>query len=323
MPPSMARPTVPGFAERFLGRVPHRNSGFGRAEIFVHHRSPPVDHRALELRRAGRGTMNDEAQRRQVVTAAYLLRQPQQPHEHGRHHVHMGDAVARDQLQHVLGVEAGLEHDLTAVAERQHAVGIRRRMVHRAVHQDDLILPRLDAIGDAADARRGRDLFGPHRLAAHALGQACGARGVEHRCAADRRLRRRCVGVTPAVPVRCALGDLRQIGRDVERRGDFRRRLDHQQAEMVGQAARDLRQQVGVADQNVGAAVGQDIGDLLGFQMPVDRHHRAAQRRGGAGDLEQREIIAQHHGDGRAAAQAERPQSRRRPGDAGVNSRDS
>ena len=189
MPPSIARPTVPGLRERFLRRVPHRNSGFGRAEIFVHHRSPPVDHRALDLRRAGRGAMDDEAQRRQVVTALHLLRQPQQPHEHGRHHMHMGDAVARDQLQHILGIEARLEHDPAAVAERQHAVGVRRRMVHRAVHQDDLILVRLDAIGDAADARRGRDLFGPHRLAAHALRQPCGARGVEHRRAADRRLR--------------------------------------------------------------------------------------------------------------------------------------
>jgi len=74
--------------------------------------------------------------------------------------VHVGDAVARDQPQHVFGVEARLEHDPAAVAERQHAVGIRRRMVHRAVHQDDLILVRLDAIGDGADPRRCRDLLG-------------------------------------------------------------------------------------------------------------------------------------------------------------------
>ena len=162
-------------------------------------------------------------------------------------------------------------------------------------------------------------LFGPHRLAAHALGQACGARGIEHRRAADRRLRRRRVAVAPASQSVAPSGICVSAGCDVERRGDFRRRLDHQQAQIAGQAACDLRQQVGVADQNFGAAVGQDIGDFLGLQMPVDRHHRAAQRRRGAGDLEQREIIAQHHGDRRAALQAERPQSRRRPGDAGVN----
>ena len=54
------------------GRMPHRNAGFGRAEIFVDHRAPPVDHRALDLRRAGRRAMDDEAQRRQVVTALSL-----------------------------------------------------------------------------------------------------------------------------------------------------------------------------------------------------------------------------------------------------------
>ena len=70
-----------------------------------------------------------------------------------------------------------------------------------------------------------------------------------------------------------------------------------------GQAIPDLRQQVGVADQNFGAAVGQDVGDFLGLQMPVDRHHRAAQRRGGGRDFEERKIVAQHHADGRAAAE--------------------
>ena len=162
-------------------------------------------------------------------------------------------------------------------------------------------------------------LLGLYRLAAHALWQACGAGSVEHRRAADRRFQRRRVAVAPVVPVRRAPGDLRQRICDVERRGDFRRRLDHQQTQIAGKSARDLRQQVGVADQNFGAAVGQDIGDLLGLQMPVDRHHRAAQRGGGAGDLEQREIIAQHHGDRRAALQPERPQSRRGSRDAGVN----
>ena len=187
MPPSMARPTVPGFASASCGRMPHRNPGFGRAEIFVDDRSPPLDHGALDLRRAGRRAVHDEAQRRQIVTALDVIRQPQQAHEHRRHHVLVGDAMPFDQLQHVLGIEARFEHDGAAAAERQHAVGIRRRMVHRPVHQDDLILVRLDAIGDAADARRGRDLFRLHRLAAHALGQAGRARRVEHRRAADRR----------------------------------------------------------------------------------------------------------------------------------------
>ena len=213
--------------------------------------------------------------------------------------------MALDQLQHVLGIEARLEHDLAAAAERQHAVGVRRRMIHRPVHQDDLILVRLDAIGDAADPRRGRDLFRRHRLAAHALGQAGGARRVEHRRAADRRLlegtcvsRQRSQSVMPS-------GTWAGAGAMPNARRDFRRGRHHQQLDMAGQAVPDLRQQVGMADQDIGAAVGQDVGDFLGLQVPVDRHHRTAQRGGAAGDLEQRKVVAQHHADGRAAADAE------------------
>ena len=209
--------------------MPHRNAGFGRAEIFVDDRSPPLDHGALDLRRAGGRAVDDEAQRRQIVAALHLIRQPQQAHEHRRHHVLVGDTMTLDQLQHVFGIEARFEHDFAAAPERQHAVGIRRRMIHRAVHQDDLILVRLHAIGDAADARRGRGLFRRHRLAAHALGQAGGARRVEHRRAADRGFLQRRMRVAPAVPVGHAVGDLRQRRRNIERGGDFRRRGHHQQ----------------------------------------------------------------------------------------------
>ena len=123
------------------------------------------------------------------------------------------------------GSKRGSSTILQPLTERQHAVGVRRRMVHRPVHQDDLIVVRLDAVGDGADPRRCRELFGPHRLAAHALGLAGGAGGIEHRRGADRRLLRRRVAVAPEVPVRHAVGDFRQRRRDVERRGDFRRAL--------------------------------------------------------------------------------------------------
>jgi hypothetical protein len=168
--------------------------------------------------------MNDEAQRGEVVALLDVVRQPQQAHEHGRHHMHMGDAVAHDQLQHVFGIEARFEHDGAAVTERQHAVGIRRRMIHRAVHQDDLIFLWLKAIGDGADAFGRTELFRLHRLAAHALRHAGRARGIEHRRTAARRLQRRGVAVAPNFPVGQPGRDLHQFGRDVERGGDFRRR---------------------------------------------------------------------------------------------------
>jgi hypothetical protein len=76
---------------------------------------------------------------------------------------------------------------------------------------------------------------------------------------------------------------------------------------------------VAISDQNIGTAVGQDVANFLGLQMPVYWHHRAAQRRRAARNLEEREVVAQHHGHGRTPAQAERPKSCRRPRDTGVN----
>jgi hypothetical protein len=64
--------------------------------------------------------------------------------------MHVGDAWRCDQLQQILGIEARLEHDVAAVAERQHAVGTRRRVIHRAVHQHDLVVLGLMPIGDGA-----------------------------------------------------------------------------------------------------------------------------------------------------------------------------
>ena len=165
----------------------------------------------------------------------------------------------------------------------------------------------------------GRHLLRRHRLAAHAFGQAGGARRIEHRRAADRCVLQRRVRVTPKVPIGHAVGNLCQRRRNIEGGGDFRRRRHHQQFDIAGQAMADLRQQVGMADQDFGAAVGQDIGDFLRLQMPVDRHHRAAQRRRSNRDFEERKIVAQHHPDRHAATETERPKARRRPRDAGVD----
>jgi hypothetical protein len=74
-----------------------------------------------------------------------------------------------------------------------------------------------------------------------------------------------------------------------------------------------------MADQDLCTAVGKDVGDFLGLEVPVNRHDRAAQRRRAGGDFEERKIIAQHHPHGRAAADPERLESRCRPRDAGVN----
>src|ERR1700712_953236 len=97
MPPSMARPTVPGFAKASSAEC-HTGMPVSVEPKY----SCTVDHGTLDLRRAGRCARHDEAQRRQIVTALDVIRQPQQTDEHRRHHVHVGDTMARNQLQHVL-----------------------------------------------------------------------------------------------------------------------------------------------------------------------------------------------------------------------------
>ena len=65
-----------GVREPFLGGQVGDIAHFGRAVIFVDDRPPPVDHRALDRRRAGRGGVCDIAQRAQVIFAPHLGGQP-------------------------------------------------------------------------------------------------------------------------------------------------------------------------------------------------------------------------------------------------------
>lgn len=171
-----------------------------------------------------------------------------------------------------------------------------------------------------APTRRGRRLLlRPHRLALDALRQPGGAGGVEHRRRADRRVGQRLMRLTPKIPIGHAVGHAGGGRRHAIGRGDLRWRRHDQELDPRRQPVVDLRQQIGVADQRVGAAVGQDVGDLVGLQMPVDRHHRTAERSGGCDHFEQREIVAQHHADRLAALHAERAEAGGRPCDAGVN----
>ncbi len=52
-----------GTGEEIGARREGHGAAFGGAVELVEHRTPPVDHRALDLDRAGRRGMDDEAQR--------------------------------------------------------------------------------------------------------------------------------------------------------------------------------------------------------------------------------------------------------------------
>ena len=62
-----------GLLQRLRRAMPDRDAGLGRAEILVDDEAPPVDHRALDVDRAGCRAMDDEAQRRDIVALAHLF----------------------------------------------------------------------------------------------------------------------------------------------------------------------------------------------------------------------------------------------------------
>src|SRR3546814_16809188 len=68
----------------FLGTAEGERAGFGPAIMFEDDGPPPVDHCFLEMRRTGRRAMHDEAEARQVVALANLLRKLEQQREHRR-----------------------------------------------------------------------------------------------------------------------------------------------------------------------------------------------------------------------------------------------
>src|SRR5215471_7955595 len=63
----------------------------------------------------------------------------------------------------------------------------------------------------------------------------------------------------------------------------------------------------------LGATVLQYIGDLGGFAVPIDRHAISAEPLRRIAYLEEREVIAQHHGNSVAGCDTERREAARRP----------
>ena len=250
--------------------------------------------------------MGDPAQRGEIVAPLHLVGQAQQAHEHGRHDVHVADLVAIDQAQHVLGLEARLQHHVEAKPRAAHAVGGGRRVVHRAVHHHDDRRIGLDApvLGGLAGGQRLQ--LGRGRPAAHALGPAGRARGVDH--AAARRLGRlgvRRMARDERIPGLDTFGCAPLLGWHVVGGSDLLRRRHDQHLHVRGHAARDLGQQVAVGHQHLGAAVGQDVARLFRREMPVDRHGIDAELARRHVHLEGRKVVAQHQGDAVVFAEPE------------------
>ena len=143
--------------------------------------SPPVDDRLLHRHGARCRAVNDEAERRQVVAFLDLVRQRQQPVEHGRHHVRVRNAMAFDELERLPRVPPVHQHDADAARLRYHERQLQRcRVVQRA--RAEMKLPSPGAVARGPGERGGRGGGGcrGRDIAVHAFRPAGRARGVEH-----------------------------------------------------------------------------------------------------------------------------------------------
>ena len=155
-------------------------------------------------------------------------------------------------------------------------------------------------------------LLGCRCRPAHALRVAGGARRVEHRQHRRQRraLQRRLARDQGLVVLRAGHVTGAQR-RDAVRNRDFRRRRDRDHGDPGRQLGGDRRQQVGMADEHAGTAVGQDVGDLLGLEVPVDRHGVGAERLRGPRSLHEGDVVAHQDGDAAAPADTQGRERRR------------
>ena len=150
----------------------------GRRVVLPHDRPEPLDDAPLHRHWAGSGAVEHRAQRRDVVAFPHLRRQREQPVEHRRHHVRMGDPVRLDQGQCRLGVPPLHQHDAHPVSDRCRERECERRGVVQGTGAEVAVAL---AIGEQVDGGRGRGV-----APVDTLRSSGGTRGVQHRGAKHR-----------------------------------------------------------------------------------------------------------------------------------------
>ena len=87
---------------------------------------------------------------------------------------------------------------------------------------------------------------------------------------------------------------------------------DHLAAGTASRAPSDVLRQVGVRDEHSSPRVAQDVGELVGLEVPVHEHHRSAQLVRGRPRLEELDRVRDHDGDAVVGAD---PATRERVGE--------
>src|SRR5579862_1781241 len=115
--------------EPLLGGDPRAADVLGRRVVLLDDGAPPLHHLALDGDGARRGRVHDVAETGDVVAVADLLRELQEADEHGRHHLGVRHAVALDEGEELLGVEALHAHHRRPDPLHRHRVDERGRGV--------------------------------------------------------------------------------------------------------------------------------------------------------------------------------------------------
>ncbi len=162
-------------------------------------------------------------------------------------------------------------------------------------------MPGCQPVAQARAIERARHLRCARRVAANALGPAGGARGVEHRPArrAGGAAARR-GGVAQRVPLRPRRARIGRRAAGCDRRDAWRHgRLQ-------------LAQQRRLGNEQLGAAVGEDVLQLVVLEVPVDRTPGGTQPTRRQHQLDHVRRVAQHqrHRVGRGDAQCLQRRSR-------------
>ncbi len=179
---------------------------------------------------------------------------------------------------------------------------------------------RLQAENQRSHPLGGGGLLRCRRVAAHALGMARRARGVDHvgRLRDDRPLIGRLIqkpGFEVEREVRlCQLSRIDGVMGE-----DFRRGRHAQHGHARRNRLAQLMQHVGVGDQHRRARVLQNVFDLLRLEVPVDGHAVGAEPHRRIGRLDEGDVVAHENGDAVALLQPETMQpagnARRAAGD--------
>jgi hypothetical protein len=206
-----------------------------------------------------------------------------------------------DGPQDQFGVPPVDEHQRDAAAHgRPHVEGQRGGVIGRAgahLHRAGRVIAA-HQIGGVRGDRRDRPV--------HPLGPAGGAGGVHHGVAQHR------VGDVGAVVGGDGVGiGLETVDRAADRQADIEPRR-------LGDRLGDGRDP-GVADHRPGLAVLQDVGDLVGRQMPVHRRQPDAGPQGRGQGLDELHPVGTDQGDRVAGPEAPRPQQPDQPVGVGVD----